>query len=184
MHKVAVIVGSLRRDSINRQFAQALAKLGGEQFQFDLLRLDDLPMYNDDLLEPEPPAPVRRLKATVDVADAVLFVTPEYNRSTTPIIKNVIDWGSRPLGASCWTDKPASIVGASDGSAGTAVAQAQLRAILVNLGMPVLAGVEVYFTHRPGVIDAEHQVVDDSTRQFLGLYLAKFAAWIARFSST
>jgi chromate reductase len=179
MPEIAVVIGSLRRDSINRKLAQALAKLGGAQFQFDLLELGDIPIYNEDLFDPEPPAPVQRMKASVAAADAVLFVTPEYNRSITPLIKNVLDWGSRPVGASCWKGKPAGIVGASPGAIGTAVAQSHLRSVVAGLGMILLTQPEVYLTFKPGLIDPEHNIVDDSRRQFLGNYLAALDAWIA-----
>jgi chromate reductase len=179
MSKIAVVIGSLRRDSINRKLALALAKLGGEQFQFDLLELGDIPIYNEDLFDPEPPAPVRRMKASVEAADAVLFVTPEYNRSVTPVTKNVLDWGSRPAGKSCWKNKPAGIVGASPGAIGTAVAQSHLRSVAASLGMILLTQPEVYLTFKPGLIDPEHNIMDDSRRQHLGSYLAALDAWIA-----
>jgi chromate reductase len=180
MPRVAVIVGSLRRESINRKLAQALAKLAGSQCEFDLLELADIPLYNEDLFDPEPPAPVRRMKESVTAADAVLFVTPEYNRSFTPVVKNVLDWGSRPVGTSCWPGRPAAIVGASPGAIGTAVAQSQLRHVVVGLGMVLMGQPEMYLSFKPGMVDPEHNVVDDRTRQFLGNHLAAFQAWIER----
>ncbi|HWL72065.1 MAG TPA: NADPH-dependent FMN reductase [Geminicoccus sp.] len=180
MPHIAVIVGSLRRESINRKLAQALARLAGSQCRFDLLELGDIPLYNEDLFDPEPPAPVQRMKAAVTEADAVLFVTPEYNRSFTPAVKNVLDWGSRPYGKSCWPGKPAAIVGASPGAIGTAVAQSHLRHVLVGLGMALMGQPEIYLTFKPDMIDAEHNVVDDRTRQLLGNHLAAFLAWIER----
>jgi chromate reductase, NAD(P)H dehydrogenase (quinone) len=179
MHKIAVVIGSLRRDSINRRLALALAKLGGAQFEFELLELNDIPLYNEDLLDPEPPAPVRRMKAAVEAADAVLFVTPEYNRSFTPVVKNVLDWGTRPVGTNCWSGKPAGLIGASPGAIGTAVAQSHLRSVLTTVGLVLMAQPEVYLTFKPGLIDPEHNIVDDKRRQFLGNYLAALDAWIA-----
>jgi chromate reductase, NAD(P)H dehydrogenase (quinone) len=181
MHKIAVIVGSLRQESINRKLALALAKLAGERFQFDLVELGDLPIYDDDLINPEPPAPVIRMKAAVAAADAVLFVSPEYNRSVTPVTKNAIDWGTRPFGTNCWSGKPAAIVGTSPGATGTATAQAHLRSILVILDMALMGQPEVYLSHSPGLVDAEHNIVDDAKRQFLGKFLAQFDHWIEQF---
>lgn len=184
MHNIAVIVGSLRRESINRKLANALAKLGGQQFRFDVLDLGDIPLFNEDLLDPEPPEPVQRFKTAVKAADAVLFVTPEYNRSFTPVIKNAIDWGSRPLGANSWAGKPASIIGISPGAIGTAVAQSQLRSVALGLGMVVMGYPEIYLTWTPGMIDPEHNIPDDNKRQFLGKYLARFDRWIDRVKSS
>ena len=115
MFKVAVIVGSLRRESINRRFAQALARLAEGTLEFELVELGDVPMYNEDLWQNPPPA-VTRLKQAIEAADAVLFVTPEYNRSIPALVKNTIDWGSRPRGQSSWAGKPAGIVGTSGGA--------------------------------------------------------------------
>ena len=137
-------------------------------------------MYDDDLFDPDPPAPVQRMKAVVKAADAVLFVSPEYNRSITPVLKNAIDWGTRPVGTSCWAGKPASIIGTSPGAIGTAVGQAHLRHLVVVLDMVLMGQPEVYLTFAQGLIDPEHNIVDDAKRQFLGKYLASFDAWIER----
>ncbi|KAB0265812.1 NADPH-dependent FMN reductase [Microvirga brassicacearum] len=179
MYKVAVFVGSLRRESINLQFAKALAKLGASKFTFHFVELGDVPLYNEDLWV-DPPASVLRLKQDIADADAVLFVTPEYNRSIPAVIKNVVDWGTRPHGQNSWSGKPASIVGASPGNVGTAVAQAQLRSILVPLGLLLLGRPEVYFTMKPDLIDENHDIIPDSTRKFLQGYLDKFESWIAK----
>jgi chromate reductase len=179
MHHVAVIVGSLRRESINRRFANALAKLAQGRLDLLPLELGDLPMYNDDLWE-HPPAAVVRLKEKVAAADAVLFVTPEYNRSIPALVKNTIDWGSRPRGQSVWTGKPAGIVGTTGGAIGTAVAQAHLRHIVDVCDMRLMTQPEVYFVTKPGLIADDHTVTDEKTREFLAGYLAKFEAWIAR----
>jgi chromate reductase len=179
MYKIAVVVGSLRRESINHQFAKALDQLGGHRFAFDFVDIGDLPVYNDDLWQ-NPPASALRLKRAIELADAVLFVTPEYNRSIPAALKNAIEWASRPYGQNSWGEKPTSIVGASPGSVGTAVAQAQLRSIAVHLDMIVLGQPEVYFQSKPGLIDQNNEITDDTTREFLEGYLAKFEAFIAQ----
>ena len=114
MHTVAVIVGSLRRESINLRFAKALAKLAEPTLAFRLVELGDVPLYNEDLWA-HPPEGVTRLKRELEAADAVLFVTPEYNRGVPALVKNVIDWGSRPYGKNSWASKPGAIVGTSPG---------------------------------------------------------------------
>jgi chromate reductase len=177
MHQVAVIVGSLRRDSINRRFANALARLAGPALQLTLLDLSDLPLYNEDLWQ-APPESVLRLKRELAAAAAVLFVTPEYNRGMPAVTKNVVDWGSRPMGESAWLGKPAAIVGTSPGAIGTAVAQSQLRGVLVGCGARLLGHPEVYFQTRPGLIADDFTVTDEKSRGFLAGFLAKFAAHI------
>lgn len=180
MHKVAVLVGSLRRESINRKFAHGLARLGAGSFTFDFLEIGDLPIYNDDLWQ-DPPAPVLRLKREVEASDAVLFVTPEHNRSIPPVLKNAIDWASRPKGNNSWAGKPASIIGTSGGVIGTAVAQEHLRSIAVILGTVVMGQPEVYFVTKPEHIDANGDFTDKS-RPFLEKYLDRFDKWITRVS--
>ena len=177
MFKVAVIVGSLRRESINRRFAQALAKLAEGTLEFEFIDLAELPIYNEDLW-PNPPGAVLQLKQAIEAADAVLFVTPEYNRSIPALVKNVIDWGSRPHGKSSWPGKPAGIVGTSNGALGTAVAQAHLRHVVTACGMLLLPLPEVYFVNKPGLVTDDFQISDDKSRAFVGGYIAKFAAWI------
>lgn len=176
MHKIAVLVGSLRRDSDNRKLAKALEKLGAEGFSFSYPDLD-LPLYNEDLWR-DPPKGVLALKDAVAQADAVLFVTPEYNRSISPAIKNAIDWGSRPRGENSWTSKPAATVGTSPGSIGTAVAQSHLRTILLSQDMKVMGQPELYLVFRPGLIEEDGAITNDDTRQFLAKYLARFSSWI------
>lgn len=179
MHQVAVIVGSLRKESINRKFAKGLARLGAETFAFNLLEIGDLPIYNDDLWS-EPPESVLRLKREVEAADAVLFVTPEQNRSIPPVLKNAVDWASRPKGKNSWAGKPTSIIGTSGGAIGTAVAQEHLRSVAVILGTVLMGQPEVYFVTKPEHIDGNGDFPDPTTRKFLEGYLAKFDAWIQR----
>jgi chromate reductase len=176
--KIGVIVGSNRRDSINRQLAQALAKLGAGEFDFNFIQIDDLPLYNQDL-EAEVPSTVTRLKADISAADGLLFVTPEHSRSIPAMLKNAIDWAARPYGQNSWSRKPAAITGTSPGAIGTAVAQQHLRQILGVLGVLVLGG-ETYISFKPGLIDAKGAVTDDATRRFLQEFLAQFAWLLAR----
>jgi chromate reductase len=177
MYKIAVFVGSLRRESINRILAKALAKLGQKQFAFHFVELGDIPIYNQDL-EASLPASVARMKQEILAADGILFVTPEYNRSIPAVLKNAIDWGTRPWGQNSWVGKPASIVGATPGTVGTAAAQAHLRSILPIFDMKVMGQPEVYFVFKPEMFDAEHNILDDKTRDFLQNYLIRLAAWM------
>jgi chromate reductase len=179
--KIAVIVGSNRRESVNRRLAQALAKLGVEKFSFNFVQIDDLPIYNQDL-EGELPKSVVRFKSEIAAADGLLFVTPEHNRSITTVLKNAIDWGARPYGQNSWNGKPAAITGTSPGALGTAIAQQHLRQIMGNLGVLVMGG-EVYVGFKPGLIDADGGITDESTRKFLGGFVDQFAALVARFAN-
>lgn len=175
-YPIAVIVGSLRRDSFNRRFATALAKLGPPDFSFQQLRIDDLPPYNQDQ-ENDPPEPVRRLKAEIGAARGVIFVTPEYNRSIPGVLKNAIDHASRPYGQSAWAGKPAGVVGISIGAIGTAIAQQHLRGILAYLDMPTLGQPEVFVQMKDGLFDASGGFGPDS-RKFLQGWMDRYVAWV------
>jgi chromate reductase, NAD(P)H dehydrogenase (quinone) len=175
---VAVVVGSNRRESINRKLAHALAGLGGSKLAASFVAIDDLPMYNPDLENPLPPA-VERFKNEVERVGALLFVTPEHNRSIPAVLKNAIDWGARPFGRNSWMGKPAAITGASPGAIGTAVAQQHLRQVLGDLGALVMGG-EAYIAFKAGLIDDAHVVTDAATRQFLQNFVDRFAALAAR----
>ena len=179
--RIAVIIGSLRRDSLNLKLANALEELGQSRFEFDYVDIGDLPIYNEDLWQ-NPPAAALRLKRSIEAADAVLFVTPEFNRSIPAALKNAIEWGSRPYGQNSWGGKPASIIGTSPGNVGTAAAQTQLRGIAVHLDLIVLGQPEVYFVSKPGLIGENNEITDDTTREFLEGYLARFEAFIEQVS--
>jgi chromate reductase, NAD(P)H dehydrogenase (quinone) len=179
MYSVAVLIGSLRRDSINKKLAHALAKLANGKLDFRFADIGDLPLYNEDLWA-DPPASVARFKQQIEAADAVLLVTPEYNRGTTPAMKNAIDWGSRPLGKSSWVGKPVGLAGASAGAIGTALAQNWLRGTMLILDTVVMGQPELYLAYKEGLIDAEYGVTDESTRKFLNKYVDRFAAWIEK----
>ena len=176
-YRIAVVVGSLRRDSFNRHLAQALAKLAPAQIEPVLVRIDDLPLYNqdDDSHQAEP---VRRLKTEIAAAQGVLFVTPEYNRSIPGVLKNAIDHGSRPYGQSVWGDKPAGVIGVSIGAIGTALAQQHLRNVLAYLDMPTLGQPEMFLQNKPGLFAPGGGIGPEDTRQFLQKYLETFAGWV------
>jgi chromate reductase len=177
---VAVIVGSNRRDSINRRLARALVRLADGRLAASFVQIDDLPMYNYDL-ESHLPASVARFKATIEEAAALLFVTPEHNRSIPAVLKNAVDWGTRPYGRNSWSGKAAAIIGTSPGAVGTAIAQQHLRQVLGDLGALVMGG-EVYLTFKPELIDAADTVTDAGTRRFLQSFVDQFAGFIARLS--
>ena len=179
---VAVVVGSNRLQSINRRLAQALVTLADGKITAKLVRIDDLPMYNQDAERPLP-ASVARFKAEIGAADALLFVTPEHSRSIPAVLKNAIDWGARPHGQSVWIGKPAAITGTSPGAIGTAVAQQHLRQVLGSLGALVMGG-EAYITFRPDLVDAGGNITHDGTRQFLQAFVDQFAALAARFAGS
>ena len=176
--KVAVIVGSLRKGSVNRQFAQALAKLVRPKLEFQFVEIGDLPFYNEDL-EAELPASVVRFKHQIESADAVLFVTPEYNRSFSGVLKNAIEWGSRPWGKTSWAGKPVAIVGATLGAVGTAAAQSQLRSVVSAIGMALTAQPEIYLNFRQDTL-VSGEFADENFRAVLNDWTTKFADWIAR----
>ncbi|HPQ97352.1 MAG: NAD(P)H-dependent oxidoreductase [Thiothrix sp.] len=178
---VAVIVGSLRKDSFNRKLAHALAGLAPDNLQFDFVEIGGLPLYNPDLEENStPPEPWRQFRAQISAIDAVLFVTPEYNRSIPASLKNALDVGSRPMGASVWSGKPCAIVSSSPGGIGGFGANQHLRQPLVFLNMPAMQQPEAYIGGVGKLLDADGRITDASTRQFLGHFMSAFAAWIER----
>jgi chromate reductase len=177
-HTIAVIVGSLRKDSLNRKLATALARLAPRDFEFKQLRIDDLPPYNQD--DDANPAPqVKRLKSEILAASGVIFVTPEYNRSIPGVLKNAIDHASRPYGQSAWQGKPAGVIGISVGAIGTALAQKDLRTIIAYLDMPTLGQPEAYVQAKPELFDAEGLIAGDS-RQFLQGWMDRFVEFVHR----
>ena len=178
--RLAVVVGSNRRESINRRLAAALAKLAEPQFDVTFVGIDDLPMYNQDIESPLP-APVARFKGDIGRADALLLVTPEHNRSIPAVLKNAIDWGARPYGQNSWTGKPAMITGTTAGAIGTSLAQFHLRSILGVLGALVLGG-EAYITFKPEMISDNDTITNESTRKFLQGFIDQFAALVGRLS--
>jgi len=175
---VAVIVGSNRRESINRELAQALVKLGAGKFDARFVRIDDLPIYNQDN-EGNLPPEVVRFKDEIAKADGVLIVTPEHNRSMPTVLKNAIDWGARPYGKSVWPGKPGFITGTSPGAISTALVQANLRTVMLGLGMTLLGG-ESYIQFKPNLVDDQGNVTDENTKTFLQGFVDRFATLVER----
>ena len=178
---IAIIVGSNRRDSINRKLAQALAKLGADKFDASIVRIDDLPMFNQDN-EGNLPAEVVRFKGEVAKADGVLIVTPEHDRSIPAVLKNAVDWGARPYGKNSWTGKPTFITGTSPGAIGSAIAQQHLRSVMVSMGV-ILQGGEAYITFKPDLVDTNGNIGDENTRKLLQGFLDQFASLVGHLST-
>lgn len=176
MTKIAVFVGSLQQKSLNKLLAKNLEKLAPEGVEFNYVDLGALPLFSQDL-EADFPASARAAKDIVEAADGVLFVTPEYNRSIPGVLKNAIDWGSRPWGSNSFNGKPAGIVGASGSPLGTAVAQADLRHILVYLNVKLMGQPELYLMHAPNAFDEKGDVVEES-RDHLQNYINTFVKWV------
>ena len=174
MSTIAVLVGSLRKESLNHTLAKNLEELASEGTRFQYVDLR-MPLFNQDM-ETEFPAEAQAAKDIIEAADGVLFITPEYNRSIPGVLKNAIDWLSRPWGKNSLAGKPAGIVGASISVVGTAVAQADLRHILVYLGVKLLGQPEVYFANAHELFDENGEVVETS-RDFLKNYIDTFVAW-------
>ena len=179
--KVGIVVGSNRRESINRKLAQALSQLGANAFEAKLIQIDDLPMYNQDHEQPVP-APVARFKAEVEASDALLFVTPEHSRSIPAVLKNAIDWGGRPYGTTVWPGKPAAVIGASPGAISTAIAQSHLRTVLGSFSAMHVLGGEAYIQFKPELVDAQGEVADESVRAFLKDFIDRFAGFAGKFA--
>ncbi|OJU48807.1 MAG: hypothetical protein BGO03_15710 [Mesorhizobium sp. 61-13] len=176
--RVAVLIGSSRPGSVNQSLAKAMMRLAGTDITFDVPQLDDLPLFNQSLLEAGMPSPVLRLRKSIEAADGILIVTPEHNRSITALLKNSLDWLSRPANANSWTGKPVAIAGASLGRLGTVAAQQHLRAILGYLDMPTMGQPEVYLQLTPGMFTGDGEIADESTKAFLQGYMQKFHRWV------
>jgi chromate reductase len=177
--QIGYVVGSLRKDSLNRKLANALIKLAPPDFNFKELRIGDLPLYNQDDDRAQAPE-VQRLKSELRAVDAVVFITAEYNRSIPGVLKNALDHASRPYGQSAWAGKPAGIVGMSIGSIGTAVAQSHLRSVLAYLDMPTLGQPEVYLHNKEGFFDEAGNIANADTKKFLHAWMDKYVAWVKR----
>jgi chromate reductase, NAD(P)H dehydrogenase (quinone) len=177
-HDVAVIVGSLRRDSINRKVAQALAELAPSNLALAVVEIGQLPIYNQDRDE-NPPAEWTEFRERIAAADALLFVTPEHNRSVPAALKNALDVGSRPYGKNVWSGKPGAVVSASPGAMGGFGSNHHLRQSLVFLNVPAMAQPEAYLGGADKLFDARGKLSVDGTRKFLQTFLHAFAGWIA-----
>jgi len=177
--RVAVVVGSLRKDSLNRKMAKATASLAPPSLALEIVEIGSLPLYNQDD-DAAPPAPSVTFKAAIAGADAVLFVTPEYNRSVPGVLKNAIDIASRPYGQSAWDGKPAAVMSVSPGAIGGFGANHHLRQSLVFLNMPTLQQPEAYVGGAGDMFDESGAIKKPDTKQFVEKFLAAFAAWIER----
>jgi chromate reductase len=180
--KIAVFVGSLRAESINRCLARAVEKLAPGDWTFTHVRIDDLPLYSQDLDAAYPPA-CQRLKQEVEAADAVLFATPEYNRSVPGVLKNAIDIASRPWGTNSFAGKPGAVIGASPGAAGTAMAQQHLRNVLAYLDVATLAQPEVFLHFTKDLIAPDGTIAEPRTEKFLREFVDRYVSWVKRFKS-
>jgi chromate reductase len=180
---VAVIVGSLRKDSINRKVANALAELAPASLKLGIVDIGHLPIYNPDGDE-NPTAAWTEFRERIKAADAVLFVTPEHNRSVPAALKNAIDVGSRPYGKSAWSGKPGAVVSASPGGIGGFGANHHLRQSLVFLNVPAMAQPEVYLGGADKLFDAHGKLANGGTRKLLERFLQAFASWITANSKT
>jgi chromate reductase len=177
-YQIAVVVGSLRKDSFNRKLADAVVKLAPPEFSFQQVQISDLPLYNqeEDANQAES---VKRLKSEIKSAHGVLFVTPEYNRSIPGVLKNAIDHASRPYGQNVWAGKPAGVIGISIGVIGTAMSQQHLRNVLAFLDMPTLGQPEIFIQVKDGLFDEDGSIGADS-KQFLQNWMDKYCAWVKK----
>jgi chromate reductase len=179
-HTVAVLVGSLRKDSASRKIAQAIVDQSPERLRFRFVEIGDLPHYDPDLETDAPPAAWTRFRDEMATADAVLFVTPEYNRSVPGFLKNAIDVGSRPWGKAVFTDKPAAVVSTSAGALGGFGANHHLRQMISFFGMPVLGQPEAYIANSLSLFDEGGALVNETTAEFLQTFGKAFAAHVDR----
>jgi chromate reductase len=175
---VAVMVGSLRKDSINRKVANALVELAPEGLKLSIIEIAQLPIYNQDG-DDNPPAEWTAFRERIRAADAIMFVTPEHNRSMPAALKNAIDVASRPYGKSAWSGKPGAVVSASPSAIGGFGANHHLRQSLVFLNVPAMAQPEAYIGSADKLFDAAGKLINDGTRKFLQSFMQAYAAWVA-----
>lgn len=176
--KIGVLVGSLRKDSFNRRLARAIEKLAGGA-AFEHIRIDDLPLYNQDFDNQYPPE-CQRLKQAISACDGLLFVTPEYNRSIPGVLKNAIDIASRPYGTSAFAGKPAAVCGTSVGSIGSALAQQHLRNMLAYLDCPTLGQPEVFLHFKDDPITPDGAINNPDTAKFLQKFADRLVDWMRK----
>ena len=181
-YTVGYFVGSLSVNSINRTLSKALLRLAPSNLEFTEIRIDNLPLYNHDL-DDDYPVEARVLKDSIAAVDAVLFVTPEYNRAIPGGLKNAIDWASRPWGKNSFAHKPSAVIGTSPGKIGTAVAQQNLRSVLSFLDSPQMNSPEAYIQFSPGLFDDDGDISDETTEQFLRDFMDAFEVFIVRVHS-
>lgn len=179
-YRVAVVVGSLRRDAYSRKAANAVVAVAPESLQFRFADIGALPLYNQDLDGDAPPAAWQAFRDEVRAADAVLFVTPEYNRGVPGPLKNAVDVASRPGGKNAWSGKPAAVVSVTPGALGAFGANHALRQSLVAVNMPTMPQPEVYLARAGSLFDAQGALTDEGTREHLRKFGLAFARWIER----
>ena len=175
--RVAVLVGSLRKESFNRHLARAVEQLAPDDFEFTHVRIDNLPLYDQDF-DHEYPAECKRLKDEIAAADALLFVTPEYNRSVPGVLKNAIDIASRPWGTNSFAGKPGAVIGVSVGATGTCMAQQHLRNVLSYLDVQTLGQPEVFIQNKEGLFDGDGHIGNEGTEKFLKGFVDRYVAWV------
>ena len=178
-YNVAVLIGSLRKDSLTRKLVEALKTIAPENLKFDVVEIGQLPHFNQDF-EATPPQEVTDFKRRIEAADAVLFATPEYNRSVPGVLKNAIDTGSRPYGKSSWNGKPAAVISISQGNLSGFGANHHLRQSLVFLNMPTMAQPEAYLAQVQTLLGENGGFAKPETESFMKTFLAAFEAWIGR----
>jgi chromate reductase len=175
--KIAVFVGSLRKESFNRKMAKALTALAPESLKLEIIEIGGLPLYDQDL-DDNPPAAWTEFRERVMKFDGVLFVTPEYNRSVPGVLKNAIDVGSRPYGKSVWDGKPGAVMSVSPGAIGGFGANHHLRQSLVFLNVPTMQQPEAYIGNAANLFDTSGNLANDSIKGFAAKYIQAFAAWV------
>jgi chromate reductase len=178
-YKVGYLIGSLAAQSINRKLALALVQLAPPELELTEIPFRDLPLYSYDY-DADFPLVARNFKDALAKAEAVLFVTPEYNRSIPGGLKNAIDWGSRPYGQNSFTRKPSAIIGTSPGAIGTALAQQSLRSVLAFCNSPLMNAIEAYIQFKPGLITDDGKVTNPDTEKFLRSFMMEFLEFITR----
>jgi chromate reductase, NAD(P)H dehydrogenase (quinone) len=176
---IAVLVGSLRKDSFNRKMAKALIALAPQSLKLEIIEIGGLPLYNQDLDE-NPPAAWTEFRQCLTKFDGVLFVTPEYNRSVPAVLKNALDVGSRPYGKSVWNGKPGAVISVSPGALGGFGANHHLRQTLVFLNIPTMQQPEAYIGNAMNLFDAAGNLAQDPSKEFAAKYMQAFAAWVER----
>lgn len=178
--KIAVLVGSLRKESFNRKVAESMITLAADNLQFEIIEIAKLPLYNQDLDE-SPPESWTQFRTQIKAADGLLFVTPEYNRSVPGVLKNAIDIASRPYGKNVFSGKPGAVVSVSIGAMGGFGANHHLRQMLVFLNVPTLAQPEVYLAEVAKLFDEKGVLVNESTREFFRKFMTAFGDWVKVF---
>ncbi|MDD5450155.1 MAG: NAD(P)H-dependent oxidoreductase [Candidatus Omnitrophica bacterium] len=178
--KIGVFVGSLRKESYNRKMANALMEVAPDSLKLEIIEIGNLPIYNQDL-DDNPPAEYKQLRERVKKLDGVLFVTPEYNRSVPPVLKNAIDAASRPYGQSAWDGKPGAVISVSPGAIGGFGANHHLRQSLAFLNIPTMQAPEAYIGNAANLFDDKGKLTNASTREFITKFMHSFAAWVSRF---